>query len=154
MSAYTGSSAFAGRSSILQYSVNPPSVDYTTLAEIKTIQFSGMKADLADVTNMESDNFREWLPTLNDSGDLSFSGNLIPNDASQGDLIAFFNAQTLVTFEVVLPAAPQQGFNTSLGTFKFKAYVSSVDRNIPVDKEASLSGKLKITGRISYTAGS
>ena len=151
---YTNSQAVAGRASILQYSTNPPSVAYTTLAEIKTISFSGLKYDLADVTNMQSGNFREWLPTLADSGNLSFSGNLIANDPSQGALISFFNSATLVTWEVVLPPAPAQGFNTSLGTFTFKAYVSSIDRSIPFDKEASITGKLKITGEITYTAGS
>lgn len=151
---YVNSAAFAGRGSKLQYSTNPPSVAYTQLAEIKTIQFTGMKYDLADVTNMQSSNFREWLPTLADSGELSFSGNLIPNDTTQSDLISFFNNATLVTWEVVLPAAPAQGFATSLGTFTFKAYVSSIDRNVPVDKEGSLTGKLKITGAISYAAGS
>lgn len=151
---YVHSQAFAGRKSVLQYSTNPPSVAYQQLAEIKTIQFSGAKYDLADVTNMESSNFREWLPTLADSGDLSFTGNLIPNDPTQGDLIEFFNNATLVTWEVVLPADPTNGFPTSLGTFKFLAYVSSIDRSIPVDKEGSVSGKLKITGAVSFTAGS
>lgn len=151
---YTNSQAVAGRGSALKYSTNPPSVSYQTLAEIKTIQFSGAKYDLADVTNFNSTNFREYLPTLADSGELSFSGNLLPNDATETDLIGFFNAATLVTYQVVLPAAPAQGFNTSLGSFTFKAYVSSLDRSIPVDKEASISGKLKITGAISYSAGS
>lgn len=151
---YTGSAAFAGRGSSLQFSVNPPSVAYVPAAEIKTISFSGSKYDLADVTNMESGNFREWLPTLADSGELAFTGNMIPNDATEGDLIGFFNTATLVTWQVVLPAAPQQGFAVSLGTFTFKGYVSSIDRSIPVDKEASISGKIKITGQISYAAGS
>jgi len=152
--AYIHSSAFPGRSSVLQYSVNPPSIAYVELAEIKSITFSGLKYDLADVTNMQSSNFREWLPTLADSGDLAFTGNLIPNDPTEAALINFFNNATLVTWEVVLPASPQQGFPTSLGTFTFLAYVSGIDRSIPVDKEASISGKLKITGKISFTAGS
>lgn len=154
MSTYTGSNAFAGRGSQIQYSANPPSVPYNILAEAKSAAFSGMKYDLADVTNYESGAFREWLPTLADSGDLSFSGNLIPNDTSENDLIGFFNSATLVTWQVVLPPAPQQGFNTSLGTFTFKGYVASIDRNIPHDKEATISGKIKITGEISYAAGS
>lgn len=151
---YTGSNAFAGRGSALQFSPNPPSVPYIVAAEIKTIQFSGVKMDLADVTNMESSTFREWLPTLNDSGELSLTGNMIPNDPTENDVIGFFNSQTLVTWEVVLPPQPSTGFNTSLGTFTFKAFVSGVDRSIPVDKEASVSIKLKITGEITYTAGS
>jgi hypothetical protein len=64
---YTNSTAFAGRGSLLKYSTNPPSVAYQTLSELKTLQFSGAKYDLADVTNFQSSNFREWLPTLADS---------------------------------------------------------------------------------------
>ena len=154
MTAYTGSNAFSGRGSVLQYSTNPPSVPYTPLSEIKNIQFSGAKYDLADVTNMESGNFKEWLPTLADSGDLSFTGNFIPNDPTEDALIGFFNNATLVSFEVVLPAAPAQGYETSLGTFAFKAYVSSIDRSIEVSKEGTITGKLKITGQVSYTSGS
>lgn len=149
---YVNSQAFAGRQTLLKYSTNPPSVAYTTLNEVKTIGFSGTKYDLADVTNMNSTNFKEWLPTLADSGDLSIAGNLIPNDASEIALIGFFNNATLVAWEVVLPPGP--GFPTSEGTFTFYAYVSSIDRNIPVEKEATISIKLKITGQISFTPGS
>ena len=149
---YVRSQAFAGRSTVLQYSTNPPSVAYTQLQEVKTIAFSGTKADLADVTNMNSSNFKEWLPTLIDSGDLSVAGNLIPNDASEAAVINFFNNQTLTFWEIVLPAGP--GFPTSEGTFSFTAFVVGVDRNLPVEKEATISLKLKVTGIISFTAGS
>src|SRR5579864_6919543 len=135
---YIHSQAFPGRASALQFSVNPPSIPYVVLAEIKSITFSGLKYDLADVTNMESSNFREWLPTLADSGDLAFTGNMIPNDPTEASLIDLFNNATLTSWQVVLPPAPQQGFNTSLGTFTFLAYVSGIDRSIPVDKEASI----------------
>lgn len=149
---YTSSAAFAGRGSKLQYSTNPPSVSYTVLAEIKTIAQSGMKADLADVTNMQSSNFREWLPTLNDSGEIAFTGNLLPNDASGADMLGFFNNQTKVTYQIVLP--PTSAHPTSEGTYTFQAYVSSIDRNVAVDKEATIAGKLKITGTIAFTPGS
>lgn len=148
---YTGSQAFAGRGTALNYSTNPPSVAYTEATEIKTIGFSGMKYDLEDVSNMNSSNFKEWLPTMADSGDLSISGNMIPNDATEVALLGFFAAATLVTWEVVLPPGP--GYPTSEGTFTFKAYVSSVDRTIPVDKVATISIKLKITGAVTFAAG-
>jgi len=153
---YIRSQAFAGRSSVLQYSVNPPSVSYNQLEEMKTISFTGTKADLVDVSNMNSEQFKEWLPTMIDSGDLSIAGNMIPNDQSEVDLINFFNNQTLVFWEVVLPPGGNgpQRLNVSEGTFSFAAYVSSVDRTIPVDKEATITVKLKITGGISFTSGS
>jgi predicted secreted protein len=152
--AYTGSKAFAGRGSAIQYSTNPPSVAYTVLAEIKNVQFSGAKADLADVTNFQSGNFREFLPTLNDAGEVSISGNLIPNDTTEQAILGFFNSQTLVTFQVQLPANTAQGFATTLGTYTFKAYVVSFDYGIPVDKETTITLKLKITGSVTFATGS
>ena len=154
---YNRSQAFAGRSTVLQYSINPPSVAYNQLEEVKNVSFTGTKSDLADVTNMNSSNVKEWLPTLIDSGDLSISGNLIPNDQSEVDLINFFNNQTLVFWEVVLPPGGNVNgtpYLTSEGTFSFAAYVSSVDRSMPVEKEATITVKLKITGKISFTPGS
>jgi predicted secreted protein len=156
MSVYVRSQAFPGRSTVLQYSTNPPSIPYVELQEVKTIGMTGMKYDLSDVTNMNSSNFKEWLPTLADSGDLAITGNLIPNDSTAEDLINFFNSATLVTWQVVLPPGGNgsQIFAVSEGTFTFTAYVSSIDRNIPVEKEATISIKLKITGRIQFQVGS
>lgn len=148
---YVHSAAFSGRGSVLQYSTNPPSVAYAILEEIKTIGQSGMKADLADVTNMQSSNFREWLPTLNDSGEIAVAGNLIPNDPSEEAVIGFFNNQTRVYWQVVLPAS--EAHTTSEGTYSFQAFVTGIDRNVAVDKEATISIKLKITGVITFTPG-
>jgi len=140
---YVNSQAFAGRGTVLQLGTGGSSpYTFTELAEVKKIQFSGTKYDLADVTNMESGNFREWLPTLADSGEVSFEANLIPGDATQQSLIATFNSAILTPVQVVLPNA--------LGTFAFNAYVQTIDRDFPIDKEATISGKLKITGQITF----
>src|SRR5208282_5686756 len=139
---YVNSQAFAGRGTVLQLGTGGSSpYTFTELAEVKKIQFSGTKYDLADVTNMESGNFREWLPTLADSGEISFEANLIPGDATQQSLIATLNSAILTPVQVVLPNA--------LGTFAFNAYVQTIDRDFPIDKEATISGKLKITGQIT-----
>lgn len=153
-SAYTNSQAFAGRGSILEYTTSVPSVPYTAAAELKTITFSGMKYDMADVTNFESSNFKEWLPTLADSGDLGYTGNLIPNDATEIALRGFFNTATLVSWQVVLPANVAQGYPNSLGGWTFKGYVIEISMAIPVEKEATITGKIKITGEIFPVVGS
>jgi len=133
------SQAFAGRGSKLQFLSGSL---YTPLAEMKTVGFSGAKYDLADVTSMDSGTFREWLPTLADSGEISFNGNLIPGDASQTQLLTLFNEATLTQWRIVLPS--------SLGTFSFAGYVTGLDRDISVDKEVTIAGKIKITGQISF----
>ena len=140
---YTSSQAIAGRGSIIQFGTGSASpYTFSVLAEVKKIQFSGSKYDMADVTNFESGTFREWLPTLADSGEISFEANLIPSDASQAALLTAFNAATLQPWQVVLP--------NGVGTFTFNAYVQSLERDVPLDKEATISGKLKITGQIQF----
>jgi predicted secreted protein len=137
---YSNSAAFSPRGTVISYQTLV-SVGFLPLAEIKEINFSGAKYDLADVTNYESGNFREWLTTLADSGEVSFNGNYIPGDASQAALLGFFNAGTLVSWKVTLP--------NSLGEITFKAYVQSLEHNLPLDKEATITGKLKVTGAIA-----
>jgi len=155
MSTYVRSQAFAGRGSILQYSVNPPSISYTPMSEAKTLTFSGTKLDMADVTNFQSAIFREFLPTLLDSGDLTIAGNMIPNDTTEQDLISFFNTAALVIYQIVLPPGGNgaDAYLNSEGMFQFDAYVMSIDRAIPHDKEATITVKLKITGPITFTEG-
>lgn len=137
---YTGSQAFSARGTTVAFTTNP-SIAATVLAEIKDLTFSGAKYDLADVTNYESGNFREWLTTLADSGECGFTGNYVPSDPSQQQLLGFFNAGTLVTWTITLP--------NTLGVITFKAFVSSLEHAFPLDKEATITVKLKITGEVS-----
>lgn len=137
------SKAFVARGTVIAFRTNP-SASYEDLAEVKSIDFSGAKYDLDDVTNYESGNFREWITTLADSGELSFTGNYVPSDDSQSALLGFFNAGTLVSWQITLPeaAAAEQPIT-------FDAYVSSLEHNLPLDKAASVTGKLKITGPVA-----
>lgn len=140
---YTNSQAFTGRGSVLQIGSGGSSpYTFEQVAEVKKIQFSGTKYDLADVTNMQSTPFREWLPTLADSGELAFEANMIPGDASQQHVLNYFNNATLLPVQVVLP--------NGLGVFAFNGYVTSFERDLPIDKEAMITGKIKITGQIQF----
>jgi predicted secreted protein len=140
---YTGSAAFVARGAVISYQSDPSS-SFQELAEIKSIDFTGAKFDLSDVTNYESGTFREWLPTLGDSGELSFTGNYVPSDSSQQALLGFFNSATLVTWKITLPDAAQ-----AVEPITFKAFVTSLEHNLPLDKEATITGKLKITGQVA-----
>jgi predicted secreted protein len=137
--AYTNSAAFSPRGTVISFEA-PGSTYFQALAEIKSISFTGAKYDLADTTNYESGNFREWLTTLADSGEVKFEGNYLPGDPSQSSLLGFFNNGTLVSWNIGLP--------NSLGNITFKAYVSSLEHNLPLDKEATINVTLKITGTV------
>jgi hypothetical protein len=139
---YSNSAAFVARSTVISFE-SDPSVGFVPLAEIKDINFTGAKYDLDDVTNYESGNFREWITTLADSGDVSFSGNYVPSDASQAALLGFFNTGVLVNWKITLPAA------ANAQPITFKAFVQSLEHNLPLDKAATISGKLKITRQVA-----
>src|ERR1700758_2601708 len=97
--------AFAGRSSQLQRGDGASSEQFTTIAEIKKITRSGAKADLADVTNMDSGAYREFLPTLLDAGEINFDGNYIPSDGTQQTLQSDFDGQIKHNWKIVLPGS-------------------------------------------------
>jgi predicted secreted protein len=134
------SNAFAARSSKLQRS--PDNSTFTTIAEVLKINGSGGKSDLADVTNMDSpSSFREKLPTLLDSGDVSFDVNWIPGNTTQTQLTTDFNNQTLLYWKILLP-------NGTNG-LTFQAYVTDKNFDLPIDKQGTKSLKLTITGPIT-----
>jgi predicted secreted protein len=140
------SNAFAPRGTELQRGTPLTSPTYTTIAEVTKISISGSKADLADVTNMDSpSNFREFLPTLLDSGEIKAEMNFIPGDATQAAVLADFNGQVLSPWQIVLP--------NSLGSFTFNAYVTTEDVDLPIDKQGTRSFTLKVTGPVTFTAG-
>jgi len=150
---YTGSKAFAGMGTILARGDGASPEAFTPIAEIKNIQRSGAKADQADVTNMDSISaYREWLPTLLDAGEISFTGNYIPADATQQSLQTDFDARASGQWTITLPASSiSDPGNATPGFWEFTAFVTGLDFDLSIDKEATISGKLKISGQPVFT---
>ena len=141
------SKAFKSQGAVLQYGDkgDGTSTVWTTVAELKQVQRSGQKSDMADVTNLDSPSaYREKLPTLLDAGEVTMGGNYLGNqDASQGELQTLFDGQTLRDWKVVLP--------NSFGTWTFKAYVTEATNfDLQFDKEATFTAKLTITGPATF----
>lgn len=140
------SRAFAGQGSQLQLGNGGSPEVFTTVAEITKIQRSGSKMDIVDVTNMDSVGaYREKLATLLDGGEISFEANYIPADATQQALQTQFDNRSLSDWQIVLP--------NTLGTWAFKAYSTSSDFDLSVDKASTFTGKLTITGKPVFTPG-
>lgn len=140
---YAGSRAFAGQGTQLQLGDGADPESFSTIAEITKVQRSGSKMDLVDVTNMDSIGaYREKLATLLDAGQISFDANYIPQDATQTGLQAQFDGRILSNWKIVLPGGR--------GTFSFKAYSTSADFDLSVDKASTFSGKLDITGAPTF----
>lgn len=126
---------------------------FIPVPQIKALTFSGSKSDLEDITNMNSIGaFREYAPTLLDSGQVSFNGVFDPVGTGQTALHGAFTAQTLVFCKLQFPKASDQTATGFLRTFT--AYVSEFNIDAQFDKASTLSGVLKITGPTNDTPGS
>lgn len=124
---------------------------FTAVLELKSITQSGRSVATEDVTSMESD-AREFVPTLLDSGQFEITGNRIATDVGQLALETAMTGLVLHNFKLILPK--QAGQTTAGDTFTFLALVQSLNSSYAVDKANTFSGTLKVSGKITFTAGS
>lgn len=140
---YAGSRAFAGQGTQLQLGDGQSPENFSTIAEITKVGRTGSKMDLVDVTNMDSIGaYREKLATLLDAGQVAFDANYIPQDATQQALQGQFDGRTLSNWRIVIVGGR--------GTFLFKAYSTSSDFDLSVDKASTFSGKLELSGQPTF----
>jgi len=140
------SQAVCPRGTQLQRGTNPLApTGYTTIAEARKITRTGAKSGFDNVTNMDSGNNEEMLPTILTPGTVDFEINFIPGDATQQTLLDDYNNQVLSPWKVQLPNA--------LGAWTFNAYVESEDFTLDFSKAATKSVKLQITGGVTWTPG-
>jgi len=141
----------AGTQTGVTYTVTP--VTYTPVAELKTLDFSGSKNDIEDVSNFDSGSrFKEYISTMADAGDVSISGNYIAGDTGQGAFRGAFNSGAVLSFQILLPL--QAGQTTTGEKWVFYGIVQELDNAIQFDKAITFSAKVKITGPINVTPGS
>jgi hypothetical protein len=141
---------FTGKGGSLSLSLN--GTDFTKVAQIQKVTSGGMKANFADITNLDSPNaFIERIPTTLDSGTLTFTVVARTDDAGQAMLLAAFQAQTRLTCKLQYPPIPGQ----TTGLLKtFSAYVSSAPMpGVSVTEAASFDAELTITGAVTDTPG-
>src|SRR4051794_14038176 len=61
---------------------------YTNVAQLKKVNFSGLKAEFDDITNLDSPSiFKEWMKTVVDGDTVSFDGVMNPSDPTTQSLL-------------------------------------------------------------------
>lgn len=145
--AYAGSQAQSGRGSTIGIGATP-----TLIGEIKSVPFTSGKWQTADVTNFDSGNDAEFITTIRDNGSLQIEGNRVPGDAGQQAIETAYQSGTLEAFVITLPKTSAQ--TTKGDTYTFNALVLSRDFTVDVTKEIDFKVELKISGAVTYTAGS
>ena len=116
----------------------------TLIAEVRDISGPAQVAEKDDVTNQSSPNFyREWITTLLDGGDVTFTCNHIPGDTSQIGLLTALQGRGVEAFTIEDPTASE--------TIAFDARVGKWETKFPVAKAATLDVTLHVTGPVTIT---
>lgn len=140
------SSAVAGPGWLLSHSAHSAGV-YTTIAEVQDITGPSQSLETDEVTNQSSPNqYKEYIATLLDGGEVSFPCNYIPGDATQDSvtgLLSWMQSRGLQDWKITPPGT------LSAHTITFSGFVTKWDTKLPVAKHADLEVTIKITGPVT-----
>ena len=101
------------------------------------------KVDTPDVTDMLTPGTqRQYVPALENPGDVSIKFNYKPGDAGQAGLLA--TKGVLTNFKIVAPTP-------STWNRAFSGILQSVDFSFPDDKPITGSAKIQISGAVTDT---
>lgn len=116
---------------------------FTTIAEVTGLGGPGETLELIDATHMESPSgYREYIPSLLDSGEISVDLNFLPGTAGQTGLRSDLVNKVRRNFEMVWT----DGDST---TYSFAGYVTNIEPSASIDDKLSASATIKVTGPIS-----
>ena len=118
---------------------------FTTVAEVTGLGGPSEALELIDATHMESPSgYREYIPSLKDSGEISVDLNFLPADTNQGGLRDDLVARELRNWQLVWT-------DTGGTTYAFSGYVTAVEPKASIDDKLSASATIKVTGPITVS---
>lgn len=106
----------------------------------------------ADVTNFDSGDDAEKIPTIRDTATFTLTGNRVSSDAGQTAVETAYENATIESFTVTLPKTSSQ--TVSGDEYTFKAYVLAANFNVKTEEAIKFSIKLMTSGGVTYAAGS
>lgn len=139
-----------GYGTLLEYSDGASPPNWTTVAEVTNLGGPGLSKDTPDASHMESpDGYREFISGLKDGGEVTVDCNFLPDDVTQGSasgVLYMFETDALARdWHIIWSGASPQV------TWAFKAVVSGVEPNAPIDDKMTLTVTLKVSGKPDFT---
>lgn len=119
---------------------------YTAIGQLKKFNFSGLKAEFDDITNLDSPSiFKEWMKTVVDGDTVTFDGVMNPADTQTQALLtnlATAGSAALNFWKILL---------SSGSTLVFTGYVQDFKFGAEYNKAITFSGTIKIVGNVTAT---
>ena len=119
---------------------------YVNVGQLKKFNFSGLKAEFDDITNLDSPSiFKEWMKTIVDGDTVAFDGVMNPADVTTQALltnIATAGSAALFYWKITL---------TNGSILIFQGYVQDFKFGAEYNKAITFSGAIKIVGNVTAT---
>lgn len=116
---------------------------FTTIAEVRNGPGLGFSVDDIEVTNHDSTNaWKEFIPGLLDAGEVSFSINFLPTNATHSASAGILNDmqdRTVRNFQLVMS-------DGSSATWNFTGYYKGFNANFPPESQIEAEVTIKVTG--------
>lgn len=125
---------------------------FTQIGEVSSVNTNGQKWDLEDVTNFNSDRYKEFIKTLLDSGKVDVELNRVSDDAGQIALKAAFLDTVAYQMQVQFPTNVDQVTTGDSATYA--ALITDFDDTVQIGKAIKIKCTWQRTGAITYTEGS
>lgn len=151
---YSKSAAQTGSQTV--FGINTGTVlspTYTPIAEVTDFSQTGKVNKTADVTNLQS-LADEFIATLQTPGSFDLTFNRVATDTGQAAVKASFDGKTVIMYQVLIPKTAAQ--SSTGDAYTFSALVEEFDdmSSVSPSKQLVTKGKLKVSGPITFTAGS
>lgn len=138
------SAAFSGVGTAFKRSDMASSPTFTAIAEVNSIDGPSMTKGTIDVTSLDSTGgYREFITGFRDAGTIQLSMNF--THAGYESLLADFDGDTLVDYQIVLP-------NTEATTFDFSGLVTDIPISVPTDDKVTATCTIKISGQVTMSS--
>lgn len=125
----------------------------TTATLVNVTNISGLDSDVEeiDVTAHDSSgNYREFVASFIDAGEISFDLNFDPNQtthrATTGGILYLRDQRLTVPWKLTFPGSP-------VHSVAFQGFVKSAPFDAPYDDKLSASVAVRVTGSATWTYG-
>lgn len=120
-----------------------PTEGFTTIAEVTNIGGPGFSMDTPDVTSHSSANkWREFIAGLLDAGEVTFTINFIPTNATHSQtsgLLKDMKNRTKRNFQLVFP-------DSGATTWTLPTFITGFEPGEPIDNALTADVTLKVAG--------
>jgi predicted secreted protein len=138
------SNAVFGQGTLVKRGDGAGSEVFTTIAEVGTITGPSQRSEFIDVTSQDSvSGYREFVSGLIDPGEITFTANYIPANATHKNVLADFKNKTKHNWKIIFPTSPST-------EWAFACTPTAAELTAPVDGQLQLNVTLKVSGAVTY----